>query len=273
MVQKIGIKLSILLSLVTLVDWSSHAAPKDTIAITVYDFPPDIVNSKNEPTGPLIDSMHQIMKAADLSILWLQSSLAEESVMLTGGSRPFCTTGRIFSNMRVKKDNWIFLPYILHTIKGDALIVHQDNLDKFSSFKHVTDVFEADNLRGVFISDVSYGSNIDGYLNRYPERFDRNALSTDQIIAMVASQRADYGIVSAEYWQDSLKKNQQYDRLVDLADHITLFRNDTVSLHLACSQSMPSKTLSRIEAAMKQLNFVKSSEQIRSYILEAETAR
>ncbi len=268
MQQRIGIKLRILLSLIALVSSVSSAASEDTIAVTIYDFPPDIINSKTKPAGPLTDKMKQIMKSAGLSIQWLQSSLAEESVMLSGGSRPFCTTGRIYSNMRVVKDNWIFLPYTLHTLAGDALLVHHKNLNKFARFNHITEVFEADTLTGVFISDVSYGSNIDSYLNKTPERFDRSASSTDQIIAMVSNRRADYGIVSAEYWRDSLRKNQHYDQLVDLADQISLFKNGNVNLHLACSRAVPSTILARIEAAMQQLGFPKSPEKIQSYITQ-----
>lgn len=242
--------------------FSNPVVSNETIAVTVYDFPPDIINSKTEPAGPLIDKVQLIMKKADLSIQWVLSSLGEESVMLTDGSRPFCTTGRIYSDMRVQKDNWVFLPYILHTISGNALLIHEKDRHKFQNFKHISEVFNAENLTGVFIRDVSYGQTIDSFFNKYPDRFNRSAASTDQVIAMVASQRANYTVVTLEYWRDARKKNPDYKELVNLGHDIELFDQGNVDLHLACSNSVPRHVLSRLEVAMKQIKLPRSPEVI-----------
>jgi len=237
---------------------------EDAIAITVYDFPPDIINTHTEPEGPLILKMHTIMRQAGLTIRWVTSSLSEESIMLNDGTRPFCTTGRYFSQKRVEDNGWVFLPYILHSLSGDSLVIHNKNYMKFNKFKNIREIFEDPSLSGVFIADVSYGAEMDDYLTRYPERFNRSAISAEQVIAMVANGRADYTIVTYQYWQEAKKKNALYKALKNLSPDIELFSNDRTHLRLACSRAVPQETLAHIERAMKHLKFKTPQEGVQA---------
>ncbi|MFC3053474.1 transporter substrate-binding domain-containing protein [Kordiimonas pumila] len=222
-----------------------------TLTITVYDYPPDIIHAKTTPEGPLIEATTSIFKAAGIHYSWFPTTLGAESAMLNDGNRPFCTTGRIYTAERAKK--WAYLPRIMFRVTSDALLVHEDNLQKFDAFSSFLEIVRSDTLKGAFVQHGSYGNEIDALLKQQVPWLNQTAQTATQTMLMVAAGRADYTIVVTSRWQSEKKSNPSLKSLVNIMSLIT--EETPTPVYMTCSKSVPVPILEKLALAMKKLGF------------------
>lgn len=238
------------------------------LPIVVYDYPPAITNAATTPQGHYIDQIKGITGQAELNIEWLRVSMDEEGRMLDMNQRPFCTTGRIYTESR--GDTWAFLPHIFAYMEPDVVVAQKERATDVSRFGSSDLLLQSSHLKGVFVRGGFYGQSLDRLIGLEPSHLLTIGQSDSQVLALVASGRADYTIVPKGIW-DSLKNSPEYlGKLISVETHHTYPVTDITPIYLVCSRQVSLKVLQRLEQAMESLGYDLPKSPIKSYVQRKE---
>lgn len=239
---------------------TTAAAYNESIAITVYNYPPDIINAESEPQGEFIEKLLAILHEADLSVDWLRIGMHEESQMLNEGTRPFCTTGRLYSEERGQA--WAFLPYVFSTIQHDIIVVTKEKAPQIEEIKNHSELLTTPKWTGVFVEGGYYGGTLDKIIAQKRPWHSTVGRSDEHVLKLLSSGRGDYSIIPSSVW-NSVKIDAQYSTLTSIAGKATGGKpNQEPEILLACSKAVEHKTLEKIAAAMDRLGHPRSEKAI-----------
>jgi len=224
---------------------------KNRLTVVVYDYPPDIVNSATNPEGPFIEKLQSITNAADLQIDWLRTNMSMESTMLDQGDRPFCTTGRAYSNERAKK--WRFIPYLFSSLSTEFIIARKENLSTLQKLGSIRALTANQNFIGAFVKGGYYVDGTQKTLNMQQTWLQDIALSEEHALRLVTAGRADYTILPSATWKAMRSQSEQFSVLSSI--HFAA-KNESPVL-LTCSKALPEKIFLKLSGAMAKLGFEK----------------
>lgn len=222
-----------------------------TLAVTYYEYPPNIMEVEGRPRGLFVTKLNQIADKAGLTIDWQRSSIEEEARMLKDGKRDFCTSGKLYSEDRAGQ--WIYIPYVFAFASANIVVASPHAAEHVAAHDTVTDLLRNYRLTGVLLSGATYGNRIDRYLRTdRPLWVSRTARSDHQLLTMVSVDRADYAIVQERQWQMAQASTPILNQLVVIP---TLRERATRPIYLACSRTLDMSVIQSLADAMASLGF------------------
>jgi len=227
-----------------------EAYAEEPLSVTIYDYPPDVVNAATNPSGTHVKQLLEITEKAGFSVQWLQSNMAEESSMLDDGRRPFCTTGRAYSTERAQK--WRYVPYLFDGMDVEVLVARPEVLEALLALETPEAMTRAKDFKGVFIKGGYYSSSTGETLNLSTDWLLDIASSELQGLKMIVSGRADYTFLPMETWFAEKYRDLSLQALKTAP--LALQRGGTPVL-IACSQAVPETIIERLSVAMQSLGY------------------
>lgn len=221
------------------------------LAITYYDYPPNIMDVDGRPRGLFVTKLKRIADKAGFRIVWQRSSVEEEVRMLNDGKRAFCTSGKLFSEDRARQ--WIYIPYVFAFASANIVIAHPSVADRVSAHSATSDLVRDHRLKGALLSGATYGGRIDRFLRTdRPLWVLQTGRSDQQLLTLVAMARADYAIVQERQWQMALATDPSLGDLVNVAGLRELAHRP---IYLACSRTLEMSVVRSLADAMASLGF------------------
>jgi len=221
------------------------------LAITYYDYPPNIMDVKGRPRGLFVTKLKRIADKAGFTIVWQRSSVEEEVRMLNDGKRAFCTSGKLFSEDRARQ--WIYIPYVFAFASANIVVAHPAVADRVGAHGATSDLVRDHRLKGALLSGATYGGRIDRFLRTdRPLWVLQTGRSDQQLLTLVAMARADYAIVQERQWQMALATDPGLGMLVNVE---SLKEAAHRPIYLACSRTLEMSVVRSLADAMASLGF------------------
>lgn len=228
------------------------ADDKQSLTVTYYHYPPDIVVKNGKPEGRYIDELEAIVTRAGYKVHWMASSIDDEADILNDGRRVICTTGRMPTKDRVTK--WTFLPYRFDIVQGDIVLTRPELADRVKLHGHIDALVRNSSLTGTLLESGKYGANVDQFIADNPSWIIRTGKTDFQLMNMLLAGRAHYTIVPENQWEEARKAMPQTMKLVPILDFGT---HPDYPIAIACSRSLDGEMFAKLSEAMGAIGYEK----------------
>lgn len=252
------IQLAVIWTLALWLERAAYAATFDdgnetssTLAVTYHAYPPNIIDTEDQPRGLFVTRLKRIADKAGLTIAWQRSSVEEEVRMLNDGKRAFCTSGKLYSEERARQ--WIYIPYVFALASANIVVANPDVAADVAQHDTVANLLRNHRLTGALLSGATYGERVDRFLLAdRPLWVLRSGRSDHQLLSMVSVNRADYAIVQERQWQMAQATAPEMTKLVAIS---TLREAANRPIYLACSRTLDMSVMRSLADAMASLGF------------------
>jgi uncharacterized protein (TIGR02285 family) len=221
------------------------------LAVTYYDYPPNIMDVEGSPRGLFVSRLTRIAEKAGYRIAWQQSSIEEEVHMLNDGKRAFCTSGKLHTPDRARR--WTFIPYVFGYASANLVVTRAPMFVRVAGHADMAALIKDPGLTGALVNGATYGEEIDRFLGReQPKWILSTGKSGRQLLIMVMLGRADYAVVQERQWQMALATIPDASKLHPVAS----LRDDRrPPIFLACSRTLEMSVIRSLADAMAALGF------------------
>ncbi len=223
---------------------------ENSVAFGYTHYPPHQYVTKHGFHGEYFDRTIEILTKANLSPFWFPITTPQESALLDNGTRPFCSTGRIYTTKRDKKT--VFIPYVFDVLPREFIIASPKAAAIIRTKSSVQDIVNDSNLRGIFIQKNHYHEAVNEALKNRVPWISGQAISTEHAAQMILEDRADYTAALEDRWQHVVKDNPALKTLVPTADFEGL---NATPIYLTCTKVVPQIIIDKIALSMKELGY------------------
>jgi uncharacterized protein (TIGR02285 family) len=228
---------------------AAPAAEGETLRVYVMAKPPATwVGADGQPGGPLVQRLQQVAQLAGLHLQWQVVPLKRSLMELQKNDQALCALG---AYRNAEREQWARFSLPLWQDERQVLVALPEAAQRLRRHASLHHALLDESLRLVLVDGVSYGAQLDLWIQARKSPPQRVTAGSDRVLGMLARARGDF----------TISDSQELAVALDQQPEVRAARLETVALpgmpegstrHLICSLKVPAAWLQRIDAAIAQ---------------------
>jgi polar amino acid transport system substrate-binding protein len=221
------------------------AAALSAASITVYfeERAPYQMRADTSVTGLVGTTAAQVFKAAEVPVVWEATSMSRQMHMLRENIGASCVIGWYKNSERQA-----YAKFTKPIFRDGPIVALVRRQSAFGPDTSVHRLLTTPGLRVLLRGKYSYGSLIDGALQRIKPHTLASPLPNSQLVELLLGNRGDLMFASEE------EAVLLLSHLADKARHLQVLRFSDVmpgeTRHIACTRNVPDHTIERLNSAI-----------------------
>lgn len=201
-------------------------------------------DSDHQVTGLLAAPVKAALAGAGIAAEWFEMPPARQTEEIKRSSANLCGLGWF---KRPERESFAYFSAPIYHDRPTVVVARRSD-DRFADGMSLQDSFRDGSRQVIVKTGYSYGAIIDRWLAALHPPTEVSAGDNEELLGMVALQRADYAIMAPEEAEDLLRSKSELSEslhAVQLSD-----APDGELRYLMCSKSTPAEIIARINQAL-----------------------